>query len=269
MKSYNSIFVMLSFDTEEFDIPREQGKTIPLEEKIRVSEEGTNCILDILRSESVRATFFCTTTLLLNAPKLAYRIINEGHEMASHGCDHADPQPEHVIESKRILENEFGVEIHGYRQPRMFAVDNTVLKKEGYKYNSSINPAFIPGRYMNLGVSRVPFMLDGILQIPASVTPWCRFPLFWLSEHHLPMWLYEALVRRTLKHDGMYNTYFHPWEFVRIRHVPDYGVPYIIGHNTGEQMRKRLQHLIQMLKSEGAVFISYYVFAELVIKKLS
>lgn len=43
--------------------------------------------------------FYCTTTLLLNAPKLAYRIINEGHEMASHGCDYADSQPDHVIES--------------------------------------------------------------------------------------------------------------------------------------------------------------------------
>ena len=117
---------MLSFDTEEFDIPREQGKTIPLSEKIRVSEEGTNRILDILKAEGVHATFFCTTTLLLNAPKLAERIICEGHEMASHGCDHGDPRREHVIESKKILEKEFGVKIHGYRQPRMFAVDDSV-----------------------------------------------------------------------------------------------------------------------------------------------
>ena len=146
---------MLSFDTEEFDIPREQGKIIPLEEKIRVSEEGTNRILDILKAEGVHATFFCTTTLLQNAPKLAERIINEGHEMASHGCEHAVPQPKHVIESKKILEKEFGVQIHGYRQPRMFAVDDKVLKREGYSYNSSINPAFIPGRYMHLSVTRI------------------------------------------------------------------------------------------------------------------
>lgn len=256
-------YVMLSFDTEEFDIPREQGKIIPLEEKIRVSEDGTNRILDILKTEGVHATFFCTTTLLLNAPKLGERIINEGHEMASHGCDHADPKPEHVIESKKILENKFGVTIHGYRQPRMFAVDDSVLKREGYNYNSSINPAFVPGRYMHLNVNRLPFMKDGILQIPASVTPWFRFPLFWLSAHHLPMWLYELLVKRTLRHDGLFNTYFHPWEFVKILHVPEYGVPYIIGHNAGEQMQKRLQHLIQTLKAENAEFITYGEFSSL------
>ena len=258
-------YVMLSFDTEEFDIPREQGKIIPLEEKIRVSELGTNRILDILKAEGVCATFYCTTVLMLNAPKLAKRIIDGGHEIASHGCDHGDPQPEHVIESKKILEKEFGVQIHGYRQPRMFAVDDAVLKREGYIYNSSINPAFIPGRYMHLSVSRVPFMKEGILQIPASVTPLFRFPLFWLSEHHLPMWLYEALVRRTLRHDGFFNTYFHPWEFVEILGAPEYGVPYIIGHNAGAPMQKRLQHLIQTLKAEGAEFITYNEFAKLYI----
>ena len=70
-------YVMLSFDTEEFDIPREQGRIIPLEEKIRVSELGTNRILDILKAEGVRATFYCTTVLMQNAPDLAKRIIEE------------------------------------------------------------------------------------------------------------------------------------------------------------------------------------------------
>ena len=253
---------MLSFDTEEFDIPREQGKIIPLDEKIRVSVEGTNRILDILKAENIRATFFCTTTLLLNAPALGHRIISEGHEMASHGCDHADPQPEHVIESKQILEKEFGVTIHGYRQPRMFAVDDAVLKQEGHTYNASINPAFVPCRYMHLDISRTPFLKNGILQIPASVTPELRFPLFWLSAHHLPVWLYEALVKRTLRHDGYFNTYFHPWEFVSIYGVPEYGVPYVIGHNAGEPMQHRLLHLIRTLKAEDAEFITYNEFVK-------
>lgn len=256
-----SKYVMLSFDTEEFDVPREQGKIIPFKDIIRVSEEGANNILDILKEEGVQATFFCTTVLMLSAPVLAKRIIEEGHEMASHGCDHGEPKPEHVIESKKILEAEFGVKVHGYRQPRMFEVDDHVLKREGYSYNSSINPAFIPGRYAHLSMSRVPFMKDGVLQIPTSVTPWFRFPLFWLAVHHLPMGLYEALVRRTLHHDGCFNTYFHPWEFVKISGVPEYGVPYIIGHNTGEPMLRRLRHLIQMLKAQGAQFITYNEFA--------
>lgn len=258
----NSKYVMLSFDAEEFDIPCEQGRSISIEEQIRVSNEGTNRILDILRAEEISATFFCTTTLLLNAPNLAERIICEGHEMASHGCNHTNPLEEHMVESKKILETTFRVNIYGYRQPRMAIVEDSVLKREGYTYNSSINPTFIPGRYNHLNTSRIPFIKDSVLQIPISVTPWFRFPLFWLSAHHLPMCVYETLVRRTLRYDGYVNTYFHPWEFVDI-HKSNYGVPYIIKHNTGEQMELRLRHLIKMLKVENAEFITYHKFSKL------
>lgn len=261
MKKKAKRWVMLSFDTEEFDIPREQGKIIPDEEQIRVSKEGIFHVLDILKAHGVVATFYCTTKLLLGAPEIGKRIIEEGHEMASHGCDHGNPQPQHVIESKKILEDTFKVKIRGYRQPRMFAVDDKTLKKEGYEYNSSINPTFIPGRFMHLSVSRTPFMKDGILQIPASVTPWFRFPLFWLSAHHLPMGLYIALVKRTLHHDGYFNTYFHPWEFYKILGIPEYGVPYIIGHNAGKPMEERLSRLIEALQADGAEFITYETFA--------
>ena len=65
--------------------------------------------------------------------------------------------------------------IQGYRQPRMFPVSDTELERMGYVYNSSLNPAFIPGRYMHLSEPRTCFMTGKLLQIPASVTPWIRF----------------------------------------------------------------------------------------------
>ena len=255
-------YVMLSFDAEEFDIPRERGRIIPLKEKIRVSKEGANIILDILQEEGVPATFFCTTTLLFHAPRLAERIIREGHEIASHGCDHANPQPEDMAGSKRLLEMTYGVKIHGYRQPRMRDVDNRILRREGYAYNSSLNPTFIPGRYLHLNTSRLPFMNDGILQIPVSVTPLFRIPLFWLSAHHFPKWMYETLVKHTMQHDGFFNTYFHPWEFVEIQNKSEYGIPYLIGHNSGDEMQKRLKHLILTLKKENAEFVTYDLFSK-------
>ena len=38
--------ILLSFDTEEFDVPREHGVDFSLEEGMKVSIEGTNRILD-------------------------------------------------------------------------------------------------------------------------------------------------------------------------------------------------------------------------------
>lgn len=56
--------ILLSFDIEEFDVPREHQVDISMEEQIKVSVEGTNRILDCLKRNQVKATFFCTATLL-------------------------------------------------------------------------------------------------------------------------------------------------------------------------------------------------------------
>ena len=80
--------ILLSFDTEEFDVPREHGVDYPLDEAMKVSVYGTNRILDCLLRNDVKATFFCTTNFAENAPEVMKRIIDEGHDIAAHGCDH-------------------------------------------------------------------------------------------------------------------------------------------------------------------------------------
>ncbi len=59
---------------------------------------------------------------------------------------------------KKSWERLTGRTIEGYRQPRMFPVSDTELERMGYVYNSSLNPAFIPGRYMHLSEPRTCFM---------------------------------------------------------------------------------------------------------------
>ena len=39
--------ILLSFDTEEFDVPREHGVDFPLDEAMKVSVYGTNKILAV------------------------------------------------------------------------------------------------------------------------------------------------------------------------------------------------------------------------------
>ena len=168
--------ILLSFDIEEFDVPREHGVDYSLEEGMKVSVEGTNRILDTLKSNDVRATFFCTANFAKNAPEVMRRIIDEGHEVACHGVDHFEPKETDFALSKEIVESITHITVTGYRQPRMFPVVESEIKRVGYRYNSSINPAFIPGRYMNLKTPRTWFFKDGVMQIPSSVTPWFRFP---------------------------------------------------------------------------------------------
>ena len=142
--------ILLSFDTEEFDVPREHGVDYTLQEGMAVSKEGTNRILDVLKENGVKATFFCTGNFAEHAPEVMQRIMDEGHEVACHGVDHWQPKETDFAVSKQIVERVTGRTVYGYRQPRMFPVSDEEIEKAGYRYNSSLNPAFIPGRYMHL-----------------------------------------------------------------------------------------------------------------------
>ena len=254
--------ILLSFDTEEFDVPREHGVEFSLEEGMKVSVYGTERILDILKANDVKATFFCTSNFAQNAPDVMRRIQSEGHEIACHGCDHWQPKASDVKTSKEIIEGLMNIKCYGYRQPRMFPVSDADIRANGYEYNSSLNPAFIPGRYMHLTTPRTWFMKDGVMQIPASVSPWLRIPLFWLALHNFPEWLYYMLVKRVLCHDGYFDTYFHPWEFFELKEHPEFKMPFIIKNNSGKQMQQRLDRLIKKLKSRGEEFVTYHEFVD-------
>ena len=256
------IMILLSFDTEEFDGPREHGVDFSLQQGMEVSKEGTRRILDCLKQNGVKATFFCTGNFAENAPELMQRIMDEGHEVACHGVDHWQPTESDFVRSKEIVERVTGRQVYGYRQPRMFPVVESEIKRAGYRYNSSLNPAFIPGRYMHLTEPRTWFMKDGVMQIPASVTPLIRFPLFWLALHNLPQSVYHWLVRRVLKHDGYFVTYFHPWEFYDLKEHPEFKMPFIIKNHSGREMAGRLDKLIKMLKAHGHEFITYTEFTD-------
>lgn len=266
-KNCKGTVAMLSFDTEEFDVPREHGVAYTLKEGMAVSRYGTECILDCLKACGIHATFFCTTNFAHGAPDLIRRIMNEGHEIAAHGCDHWQPKAEDVILSKQELERLTGRTVLGYRQPRMFPVDLKEQARQGYVYNASLNPAFIPGRYMHLTTPRRWFMQEGVLQIPASVTPWFRIPMFWLALHNFPLWLYKAFTKRILRHDGYFNTYFHPWEFYPLGEHPEWKLPFIIRNHAGRPMCERLQEVIMCLKDNGVEFCTYGEFAANVLNK--
>jgi peptidoglycan/xylan/chitin deacetylase (PgdA/CDA1 family) len=242
--------VLLSFDIEEFDMAFEYHKTISFEDQISISTTGTHAILDLLKKHRLTATFFCTATFAQHAAEIINRILNEGHELASHGYYHSDFKPEHLLASRLELERLSGVQIEGYRMARMMPVDETEIRKAGYKYNSSINPTWLPGRYNNLHISRTYFNHSGVLQLPASVSPLLRFPLFWLSFHNLPLWLYKHLSKRTIQKDGYLNIYFHPWEFTDLRDKERFGFPGYVSRNSGKEMIERMDNFMQWINDQ-------------------
>lgn len=247
--------VLLSFDIEEFDLPQEYGQVIDVEEQIAISELGLSRLLDVLEREGVVATFYSTAFFMERiGSETRLRLINGGHEIASHGYYHSRHSDEDYGRSLRRLEELTLKPVRGYRMPRMQEVKHDLQCSSGYSYDSSLHPTYIPGRYNHLSSPRLPHRLDnGLWILPASVLPYLRFPLFWLSMHNLPMWLYERMLSYTARHDKYLNIYLHPWEFADLRDTA-YQLPSIILRNSGGAMLERLTRLIRYLRSKGLTF---------------
>ena len=176
--------VALSFDIEEFDLPLEHGVELPFERQIEVSRIGAERILDILDGHGVRATFFSTVKFAGHAPEVISRLLKEGHELASHGIRHTGFDISDLKASRQALEKIAGHPVTGFRMPRMMKLPESAMRDAGYLYDSSLNPTFIPGRYMNLGTPRHPFMKDGVLQIPMDqIPPLLAFGTFAAAAH--------------------------------------------------------------------------------------
>ncbi len=255
--------ILLSFDIEEFDMPLEYQGTIDFQEQISVSAAGLVRILDLLKKHNAKATFFSTVVFAQNNKELVQRLLAEGHELASHTWFHSKFETEDLEKSRKELANIFNVEINGLRMPRMMEIPAEDVIAAGYKYNSSVNPTFLPGRYNNLNVSRTYFREKGLLQIPASVSPW-RIPLFWLSFHNFPTSVYRYFAMQALKKDGYLNVYFHPWEFMDIS-KPTYKLPGFTTKNTGDIMVERFDAFLNWLSLKNYYFAT---FAEFINRKI-
>lgn len=253
--------ILLSFDIEEFDMPLEYHGEIPLDEQLAVSRKGLQNILQILKENQIKATFFSTVVFAQNNQDLIRQLLAEGHELASHTWFHSDFEEKHLLESRLELEKLFDTKVIGLRMPRMSPVAEDAVSEAGYFYNSSINPTYLPGRYNNFSVSRKPFWQKNILQFPASVSTVLRIPLFWLSFHNFPLSIYKLLSKVSLKETGFLNIYFHPWEFADISD-PKYKLPAFTFTNTNEAMVSRFDDFIKWAKKNNYQFSTTKNFLE-------
>lgn len=115
-------------------------------------EANTDAVLALFGEAGAKGTFFTLGWVAERYPALIRRIVAAGHEVASHGYDHARVftlTPElfaaDLVKSRAILEDISGQAITGYRAPS-FSIDartpwaHAILAEQGYRYSSSVAP---------------------------------------------------------------------------------------------------------------------------------
>jgi peptidoglycan/xylan/chitin deacetylase (PgdA/CDA1 family) len=240
--------ILFTVDVEEFDTALEFGHNIPLAEQMAVSTRGLLALADVLAVQSARATLFTTANYALHQPALI-RDLARRHEVASHGYFHGTFQPADLLRSRLELERIIEQPVTGFRRAKMGDTNPADVQQAGYIYNSSLHPTWLPGRYNHLTEPRLPFREGTVWQIPASVTPGLRVPLFWLSLKNFPFGLYKTLCRQTLLADGFVNLYVHPWEFTDLAEYDK--IPEYVRRHSRTELLDRVSALLVYLKNFG------------------
>jgi polysaccharide deacetylase family protein (PEP-CTERM system associated) len=149
VRNYLSIDVEDYFQVSAFEgiCPPERWDSL----ECRV-EANTERILDILDENQVKATFFVLGWIARRYPELVRKIVERGHELASHGFNHLRVNTqerlafrEDIRSSKKLLEDLSGVAVFGYRAPSYSISKKTLwaydeLVEAGYLYDSSVFP---------------------------------------------------------------------------------------------------------------------------------
>ena len=193
-------------------------------------ERNMDVILAMFADQKVHATFFMLGWIAQRYPRIVRQIVEQGHELASHGYAHqrASEQSreeflQDIMRAKRLLEDLGGVAVKGYRAPS-FSIGRSnpwaqaSLKEAGYIYSSSVYPI----RHDHYGMHEAPRFAfypeegNGLLELPVTTVRLLNQNLpaggggyFRLLPYSLSRWCLE----RVNSVDGQPCVfYFHPWE---------------------------------------------------------
>jgi len=191
-------------------------------------ERNIDRILQMLAVQDTKATFFTLGWIAQRYPQMVRRIVDGGHELASHGYGHERASDltqaaflEDITRAKSILEDLGGVAVRGYRAPsfsigkgNLWAFD--ALLSAGYRYSSSIYPI----RHDHYGMPDAPRhaheVRPGLLEVPITTLrlfdrnlPSSGGGYFRLFPYALSRWMLNR-VNNADQQSGIF--YFHPWE---------------------------------------------------------
>lgn len=192
------------------------------------AENNTDKLLDMFSKYETKATFFVLGWIAEARPQIIKKIVEQGHELASHGYAHqrANTQTpesfrEDVYRSKAFLEDTTGIQIKGYRAPS-FSIDPSnewafeILSELGFTFSSSTYPI----KHDLYGAPNWPRYKyrrpEGIIEIPIPTnrTVGVNLPIGGGGYFRLYPYLLSKMLISNFKKQTQqpYSFYFHPWE---------------------------------------------------------
>lgn len=210
-------------------------------------------ILDLFDEAAVKATFFTLGWVAQRHGPLLREVVARGHEVASHGWDHARVFKmdragfaRDIERARKAIEDEAGVQVIGYRAPS-FSIDRRTpwafmeLAEQGYAYSSSVAPV----SHDHYGWPEAPrfafkpLASSPLIEIPVTTAMFAGKRLaaggggfFRVLPYAFSRWA----IRQVNRSEGRPAVfYFHPWEI-------DPGQPRV----AGAPLKSRLRHYTKL-----------------------
>jgi len=262
---------LASFDIEDWFHAENVRASLPTHDWDQLEsrlEPNVHELLDILAAVQARSTFFVLGWVADRFPGVVRRIVDEGHEVASHTYLHRnlnrlppDEVREELRRSKDRLEQVAGSEVRGVRAPN-FSISDVVLDliaETGYRYDSSYFGFEQHDRYGKLSaaippgepVTEVRPGLLGIqmtrVAIATAQVPWAGGAYFRLIPYPVFRWG----VARHLRSNPWFTFYFHPWE-LDPDEVPPSGMPRSLRFRAYTGRRRTRRDLRRLLTEFGS-----------------
>jgi len=193
-------------------------------------ETNLRCLLEMLDTSNIRATFFWLGWLADRHRSLVRECCDAGHEIASHGYHHVLPDKvgaelfkDDIERAKKTLEDITGKQVLGFRvagfgirKRTRWAFD--VIKEAGYEYDSSVFPAMHEHNCM-LATSIGPHMIQTeagpLIEIPVSAAKVFGLRLYFFGGGYLrlsPLRLIQWGINNLQQAGQPLIVYIHPRE---------------------------------------------------------
>ena len=145
--------------TIDFEEQRRLEKAGFPKEAIEESLKGAYQIVELFEKLGIKATWFTTAAIGLADTKIFKRLVDSGQEIALHALHDRDDYykmtedkaSKRIEKAKNIVEAISGQKTVGFRAPRFQHPSLKIIKELGFKYDSSLHPSPIPGRYSGTG----------------------------------------------------------------------------------------------------------------------
>ena len=197
---------------------------------------------DIVEKYDLALTVFVTGKTLEDNPDIYDLLASMNAEVQQHSYSHQVGHESKLSDIKKgieIHEELIGVKPIGYRAPQgIITKDEAVyLSKEGIKYDSSIFPAFFPGRFNRLNFPTEPFIIKDteILEIPFSVIPKIRTPIGLSYIQLLGLDTFKALFK-LFGIPPLIIFDFHSYELGKVKSYDSLSLPMKAGYYRAQKM---------------------------------